>query len=246
MAKVGAQRAAVLTGRSKSTIQRAMNSGKLSYEIDQNDRRVIDVSELERVFGIKQTSLQSPAVPATIEAAAPVKTVEQAVEKEHMSMRIKMLEQQLQTANDYIDDLKDQRDKWEKQASQVLITSQYSQRQAEELREQIRKREERARQRRQQIEGGFKTQAAANTPAPAQQDAPAIPLGDQTGEEKSAAAQKTATTMQAEQQKKRDVRRLEEQMQKLKAQNENENDAERDDLEAQGQSVFRFWKRVKG
>ena len=47
MAKVGAQRAAVLTGKSKSTIQRAMNSGKLSYSLDQNDRRVIDVSELE-------------------------------------------------------------------------------------------------------------------------------------------------------------------------------------------------------
>ena len=34
MAKVGAQRAAELTGKSKSTIQRAMNAGKLSYEMD--------------------------------------------------------------------------------------------------------------------------------------------------------------------------------------------------------------------
>ena len=52
MAKVGAQRAAELTGRSKSTVQRSMNSGKLSFEIDGNGRRLIDVSELDRVFGL--------------------------------------------------------------------------------------------------------------------------------------------------------------------------------------------------
>ena len=52
MAKVGAQRAAELTGKSKSTIQRSMNNGKLSYEMDTSGRRVIDVSELERVFGL--------------------------------------------------------------------------------------------------------------------------------------------------------------------------------------------------
>ncbi len=144
MAKVGAQRAAILTGKSKSTIQRAMNSGKLSYELDQNKRRIIDVSELERVFGIKQTN------PEPQKQAVQNIDIEAAVEKERMAMQIKMLEQQLSTANEHIDDLKDQRDKWEKQASQVLITSQYSQRQAEELRAQIKEREERARQRRLQ------------------------------------------------------------------------------------------------
>lgn len=147
MAKVGAQRAAVLTGKSKSTIQRAMNSGKLSYEIDANDRRVIDVSELERAFGIKQETTREPA-----QEVASSSSIENAVEKEHLRMQVKMLEQQLLTAQDHIDDLKEQRDKWEKQASQVLITSQYSQRQAEELRAEIREREERARQRRVQMQ----------------------------------------------------------------------------------------------
>lgn len=152
MAKVGAQRAAVLTGKSKSTIQRAMNSGKLSYELDQNKRRIIDVSELERVFGIKQTSPEPEK--------AKTSDVEAAVEKERMTMQIKMLEQQLTTATEQIDDLKGQRDKWEKQASQVLITSQYSQKQAEELRAQIKEREERARQRRLQ---NAKVQSAQTT-----------------------------------------------------------------------------------
>lgn len=160
MAKVGAQRAAVLTGKSKSTIQRAMNSGKLSYELDQNKRRVIDVSELERVFGIKQQSLQADVItqnaPAATKAAAPAAgaplpaDVEALVEKERLKMQIKMLEQQLSTADERIDDLQDQRNKWEKQASQMVITSQYSQKQAEELRGQMKEREDRARQRRMQ------------------------------------------------------------------------------------------------
>ena len=42
MAKVGTQRAAELTGKSKSTIQRAMKSGKLSSEKDANGRAIID------------------------------------------------------------------------------------------------------------------------------------------------------------------------------------------------------------
>ena len=153
MAKVGAQRAATLTGKSKSTIQRAMNNGKLSFELDQNKRRVIDVSELERVFGIKkQTTTDAPK-----EKTADLTNT---IEAERMKMQIKMLEQQLATATEHMDDLKDQRDKWEKQASQVLITSQYSQKQAEELRAQIKEREERARKRRMQQTQGVKPKSS--------------------------------------------------------------------------------------
>ncbi len=161
MAKVGAQRAAALTGKSKSTIQRAMNSGKLSFELDLNKRRVIDVSELERVFGIKQEAMKEKP-----KATTSKDTVEAAVEKERMARQIKMLDSQLETATDHIDDLKDQRDKWEKQASQVLITSQYSQKQAEELRAQIKEREERARQRRLQMAKAQTAQTSGKTSAP--------------------------------------------------------------------------------
>lgn len=162
MAKVGAQRAAALTGKSKSTIQRAMNSGKLSFELDLNKRRVIDVSELERVFGIKQEAMKEKP-----KAKASKDDIESAVEKERMAMQIKMLESQLETATDHIDDLKDQRDKWEKQASQVLITSQYSQKQAEELRAQIKEREERARQRRLQMAKAQTAQTSGKAATPA-------------------------------------------------------------------------------
>ena len=67
-------------------------------------------------------------------------------------MRIRMLEEQLDSATSQIDDLKAQRDSWQKQASQVLITSQYSQKQAEDLAEKLKERERRARERRAQRE----------------------------------------------------------------------------------------------
>ena len=149
MAKVGAQRAAELTGVSKSTIQRAMKSGKISYEVDQNERRVIDVAELERAFGLvpQDGGRSQGSVEAELEKAT------QMLEAERLKMRIRMLEEQLDTARDHIDDLKDQRDQWQKQAQQVLLTSQYSQKQAEELKEELKERERRAKLRRQQEMG---------------------------------------------------------------------------------------------
>ena len=148
MAKVGAQRAAELTGKSKSTIQRSMNSGKLSYEVDVNNRRIIDVSELERVFGLKSSSPEktsSPSVEQELEKAS------QMIEMERMKMRIKMLEEQLEVATNTIEDMKSQRDQWQKQAQQVLITSQYSQKQAEDYKTELKTREEKARKRREQM-----------------------------------------------------------------------------------------------
>lgn len=147
MAKVGAQRAAELTGRSKSTIQRAMKSGKLSYEVDNNGRRVIDVAELDRAFGLMPQDAErrdQAVVEAELEKAA------QTLEMERLKMRVRMLEEQLETTKDSMEDIKEQRDQWQKQAQQVLLTSQYSQKQAEELKEELKERERRAKIRRQQ------------------------------------------------------------------------------------------------
>ena len=149
MAKVGAQRAAELTGKSKSTIQRAMNSGKLSYELDSNNRRIIDVSELERVFGLKSTTEKAGA--SATSAEDELKKAADMIEMERMKMRIKMLEEQVESKEAQIEDMKAQRDQWQKQAQQVLITSQYSQKQAEEYKAELKAREEKARQRREQM-----------------------------------------------------------------------------------------------
>ena len=150
MAKVGAQRAAELTGRSKSTIQRAMNSGKISYEIDPNGRRLIDVSELDRAFGLMGSSGGGAAPATSVEVE--LEEASSMLEAERLKMRIRMLEAQLETAEIQIEDLKGQRDQWQRQASQVLLTSQYSQRQAEELSAELKAREQRARERRESAE----------------------------------------------------------------------------------------------
>lgn len=155
MAKVGAQRAAELTGKSKSTIQRAMNAGKLSFEVDDNGRRLIDVSELERAFGIQPQTGKESTAPAssrdTADAGLYVMELElekarHAVEVERLKMELRMAQEHLEMAQQQIADLKVQRDLWQKQAQQILITSQYSQKQSEERIAEMREREE-ARQR---------------------------------------------------------------------------------------------------
>ena len=147
MAKVGVTRAAELTGKSKSTIQRAMNNGKISFEMDKNDKKVIDTSELERVFGFaeKEPVQTGASVEAELQKAADM------IEMERMRMRIKMLEHQNDALTGQVDDLKAQRDEWQKQAQQVLLTSQYSQKQAEDLKTEIKEREARARAKREQV-----------------------------------------------------------------------------------------------
>lgn len=188
MAKVGAQRAAELTSKSKSTIQRAMNSGKLSYELDPNGRRVIDVSELDRAFGLSQDGGGNNGAKSVEEELEKASTL---IEMERIKMRVKMLEDQLVAAETQIDDLKAQRDQWQRQASQVLLTSQYSQKQAEELAEKLKEREERARARREQMEKS----------------------------------------------------KLEERMNKLQAENQNE---ENEDGQSGGNAFSGLWKKVKG
>jgi hypothetical protein len=137
MAKVSAQRASELTGRSKSTIQRAMKTGKVSFEVEEGGRRVIDVAELERAFGLAPQGATVPAVADVLEV-------------ERLKGSIKVLETQLEAAREQITDLKVQRDMWQKQAQQVLLSSQYTQKQAEDLKEELKERERRAKVRRQQ------------------------------------------------------------------------------------------------
>lgn len=172
MAKVGAQRAAELTGRSKSTIQRAMNMGKISFETDRNGRRVIDVSELERAFGLIPQGVGAGAIaPVNQEAVeAEIRRATELMEMERIKMRLRMLEEQLDSTREQLEDVKSQRDQWQKQAQQVLLTSQYSQKQAEELKAELDERDRRAKMRRQQemekrekAKTGIAVQQAANS-----------------------------------------------------------------------------------
>ena len=174
MAKVGAQRAAELTGRSKSTIQRSMNSGKLSFEIDGNGRRLIDASELDRVFGLlPQGAGNAPSAQET----TPQNELQRAadmLEIERLKMRARGLEEQIEMLREQLEDMRGQRDLWQKQSQQILITSQYSQKQAEELKEELRQREEKTRMQKQKfLEDRMKKMQGGNQNTPAQQSTPA-------------------------------------------------------------------------
>ena len=150
MAKVGAKRAAELTGKSKSTVQRAMKSGKLSYEVLDNNRRVVDVSELERVFGLEETSTTTTAsAKNTNTVETELQKAKDILEMERMKMRIRSLEDQLHVQTQLVEDMKAQRDNWQKQAQQILLTSQHSQKEAESYKKELKDREERARQMKQ-------------------------------------------------------------------------------------------------
>jgi hypothetical protein len=52
MANIGLSEAARLTGKPRSTIHRAMKSGRLSYTVGADGARLIDPAELERAFAI--------------------------------------------------------------------------------------------------------------------------------------------------------------------------------------------------
>ncbi len=159
MAKIGAQKAANMTGVTKATIQRAMKTGRLSYEVDENGQKLIETSELERVFPIKaDTSNSSEAlIKAELQKATDM------LEMERMKMRLRMLEDQLHLTQQQLEDTKEQRDQWLKQAQQVLITSQHSQKAAEELKQELKDRDRREKEIRQkQMEMRMKKLQAQN------------------------------------------------------------------------------------
>ena len=55
MPAVGLTEAAWLTGQNRSTIHRAMQTGRLRYTKTEDGERRIEVADLERVFGIKRS-----------------------------------------------------------------------------------------------------------------------------------------------------------------------------------------------
>jgi hypothetical protein len=66
MPQVNARIAAELIGKDRSTVLRAIDSGKLSANKDERGRYLIDPAELERVYG----SLRMPAAVADVDAEA--------------------------------------------------------------------------------------------------------------------------------------------------------------------------------
>lgn len=108
MPKVSISEAARLTGKPRSTLHRHIASGALSKESDGQGRPVLDISELERVYGpLGQAGvLQSGAVlhPATTKTVAADRVEIEGLRRENALLRGEL------------EDVKREREKWQEEA----------------------------------------------------------------------------------------------------------------------------------
>ena len=116
---------AKVTGRSKGTISKALSDGKLSYLSKTESGYEIDLAEALRVFPPKTPQEQIE------HGRGPLNTEEELSHSYLMQSQIDQLTSRLETAEterqrerensqSQIDDLKSQRDQWQKQAEQTL------------------------------------------------------------------------------------------------------------------------------
>jgi hypothetical protein len=119
MAKVGLTRAAELTGKSPSTIHRAMRKGRLSFETDEHGSRLVDVSELDRAFGLitQEKHERNGSVPLQSDGMQLVKLRAQ-LEVEHA--RTAFLEERVRDLILQRDEVREDRDRWRAQAERLL------------------------------------------------------------------------------------------------------------------------------
>lgn len=106
MPELSLSQAAKLTGKSKSTINRAIKTGKLSATRHEDGSYSIDPAELSRAFGME------PPDGAKRSDAEPDGT--------RLLERIEALESMLSREREISADLKEDRDRWRQQATLLL------------------------------------------------------------------------------------------------------------------------------
>lgn len=114
--------AAAACGKTKSTILRAIQSGKLSSTRDESGNHQIAVSELFRVYAPRRNSASNSelghfAPPDAIGNATP--------DMVELNTKLALAEQQIQHLKEMLDEVKHSRDKWEEVANKnatLLLT----------------------------------------------------------------------------------------------------------------------------
>lgn len=113
--------AAKLAGVGKTTLTRAINSGRLSAQRQDNGSYRIDPAELSRVYEIRIET------PETVAATGPVvhratayrdttETPETAIQLAALDAEVKALREMLARVDRQVDDLRQERDGWRSQA----------------------------------------------------------------------------------------------------------------------------------
>ena len=103
--------AAKATGKSKTTIQRAIAKGRISAKKDDNGRYIIEPSELHRVF---------PSVSrATVAQQSQSDTMRPSSETP-LQVKVEALEAMLDREREALSEMRDDRDAWKQQATALL------------------------------------------------------------------------------------------------------------------------------
>ena len=110
--------AAKATGKSKSTISKAIKNGRISALKGRNGAYNIDPSELHRVYPI---TIQETGTPEQGETPKPyeVNTYNENKIRE-LEIILKASQQRLEDRDEQLSDLKEDRDKWRQQATALL------------------------------------------------------------------------------------------------------------------------------
>lgn len=103
--------AAKATGKSKTTIQRAISRGAISARKEKNGRYSIDPSELHRVFPMVSTD--TVAQPSQVDTSRPpVETP--------LQVKVDALEAMLEREREALTEMRSDRDAWKQQATALL------------------------------------------------------------------------------------------------------------------------------
>ena len=104
------------TGKSKTTIQRAISKGLISADKSDNGGYSIDPSELHRVFPMLHGE--------TVSETASVDTTRPQDETPVLKAKIQALEEMLARERDALDEVRVDRDAWKQQATALLSAPQ--------------------------------------------------------------------------------------------------------------------------
>jgi hypothetical protein len=103
--------AAKATGKSKTTIQRAVAKGRISAKKDTSGAYQIDPSELHRVF---------PPISETVPQPSQSNTTRPQDDTPVLQVKIDALEEMLAREREALDEMRTDRDAWKQQATALL------------------------------------------------------------------------------------------------------------------------------
>ena len=114
--------AAKLVGRSKTALTRAINSGKLSANRNDDGSYSIDVSELSRVYQLLSVTPETVTVDSKgVQRSTLSDTPRDGILDEYVT-RAAVAEAQLESMKVLLEEIKQSRDEWRSQAQQLALT----------------------------------------------------------------------------------------------------------------------------